>query len=64
MPLVNGFSIDVKVSDLQKIQDLKGVASVKPVRVYYPADSSAKLSHEQEEKQEAENTEEETKSEL
>lgn len=39
--LVNGFSIDVKVSDLQKIQDLKGVASVKPVRVYYPADSSA-----------------------
>lgn len=39
--LVNGFSIDVRVSDIQKIMDLKGVESVKPVRVYYPADASA-----------------------
>lgn len=39
--LLNGFSIDVKVGDIEKIEALKGVISVTPAQVFYPTDTHA-----------------------
>lgn len=40
--LINGFSIEVKRKDIEKIEEVDGVASVKEVNVYYPDVNSAK----------------------
>lgn len=40
--LINGFSIEVKRKDIEKIKDVDGVAEVKEVNVYYPDINSAK----------------------
>ncbi|URZ86665.1 S8 family serine peptidase [Floricoccus penangensis] len=39
--LVNGFSIDIKLADYDKIKDLNGVLAVTPAQVYYPTDTDA-----------------------
>ena len=39
--LLNGFSIDVKVGDIEKIEALQGVISVTPAQVFYPTDTHA-----------------------
>ncbi|MGG5461270.1 S8 family serine peptidase [Clostridium sp. B9] len=40
--LINGFSIDTKVKDIEELKKLDGVKSVKVVKKYYPAMTSAK----------------------
>ncbi|GFZ33549.1 peptidase S8 [Clostridium zeae] len=40
--VVNGFSIDTKVKDIDTIKKLKGVKDVKVVNIYYPDMNSAK----------------------
>ncbi|MBE6053241.1 MAG: LPXTG cell wall anchor domain-containing protein [Clostridium sartagoforme] len=40
--LINGFSIDVKRKDLEKIEEIDGVKKVSEARVYYPDMSTAK----------------------
>jgi lactocepin len=40
--VVNGFSIDAKVKDIDNIKKLKGVKDVKVVNVYYPEMNTAK----------------------
>jgi lactocepin len=39
--LINGFSIDTKISDIDKIQKLPEVAAVTIANVYYPTEASA-----------------------
>ncbi|MGL5084798.1 MAG: S8 family serine peptidase, partial [Clostridium sp.] len=40
--LINGFSMDVKRKDIEKIESVDGVASVKEATVYYPDMTTAK----------------------
>ncbi|MDY2631209.1 MAG: S8 family serine peptidase [Clostridium sp.] len=40
--LINGFSIDVKRKDVEKIEDIDGVKKVSEAKVYYPDMSKAK----------------------
>lgn len=40
--LINGFSIEVKRKDIEKIEEVDGVARVKEVKIYYPDVNSAK----------------------
>lgn len=40
--LINGFSMEVKRKDIEKIKDVDGVVDVREVNVYYPDMSSAK----------------------
>ncbi|WP_300259799.1 S8 family serine peptidase [Clostridium sp.] len=40
--LINGFSIDTKVKDIDELKKIDGVKSVKVVKTYYPAMNSAK----------------------
>ncbi|MDK0628765.1 S8 family serine peptidase [Clostridium perfringens] len=40
--LINGFSIDTKVKDIEELKKIDGVKSVKVVKTYYPAMNSAK----------------------
>ncbi|WP_195987636.1 S8 family serine peptidase [Clostridium sp. D53t1_180928_C8] len=40
--LINGFSIEVKRKDIEKIEEVDGVASVKEAKAYYPSVNSAK----------------------
>ena len=40
--LINGFSIDVKRKDVEKIEDIDGVKNVSEAKVYYPDMSTAK----------------------
>ena len=40
--LINGFSIDAKVKDIEDLKKIDGVKSVKIVKTYYPAMNSAK----------------------
>ncbi|AQP54649.1 hypothetical protein CBF34_03730 [Vagococcus penaei] len=39
--LVNAFSIDVRLTDLDTIKNLSGVLSVTPAQVFYPSDTDA-----------------------
>lgn len=39
--LLNAFSINVKVGDIEKIEALSGVVSVTPTQVFYPTDTHA-----------------------
>lgn len=39
--LLNAFSINVKVGDIEKIEALSGVVSVTPAQVFYPTDTHA-----------------------
>jgi lactocepin len=39
--LVNAFSIDMNLDDIDKVKDLPQVKNVTPVKVYYPTDESA-----------------------
>ncbi|VYT88841.1 S8 family serine peptidase [Clostridium tertium] len=40
--LINGFSIDLKRKDIEKVEEIEGVKSVSEARIYYPDMSTAK----------------------